>query len=119
VDSDGSVVQTQSAMATGTSPAIVGLKAGGYAQAFVASSGMLWTEGPDGNGHSTGIVAAPGTSPAITADPLVAADAWQVAFQDQTHQLVVIDQSNQVFHPSTATPAETSSPDIDALLSGS
>src|SRR5262249_39071316 len=52
-DSAGHLTQTLSALASGTTPAIAALSTGGYVQAFVASNGVLWTEGTDRFGHST------------------------------------------------------------------
>jgi hypothetical protein len=92
VDSAGHQVQTPSAMAPGNSPAIAAVATGGYAMAFVASDGTLWVVNPDGNGHSTALVA--GGPPAIAADTsggwvatVAAADSRQWTVDSAGHQL--------------------------------
>src|SRR5262249_58166419 len=103
LDSAGNLIETPSAMNTGTSPSITWLSTGTFEIAFAASSGELWVQGPS-SGHGTGIF--PGSSPAIAADNR---GGWRVAFMNAfTGTLWVLDSTGFVVNTGGAVaPAPT------------
>ena len=68
---DGMPHDTGYPMKAGTSPAAAALSNSAYETAFVGPDGYLWVLDPNGKAHwaGNGLGVAPGTSPAIAADP--------------------------------------------------
>jgi hypothetical protein len=77
-------------MMAGTSPAITALPGGGWAAAFQANTGNLWTVTSDGAIRDTGQKMLSGTSPAITSQ---GSKGWTVAFQANTSHLWTLNNS--------------------------
>jgi len=102
-------------IAPGTSPDVVALATGGFAIAFHASGAdTLWYVDANNVGHNTGIRMGPNTSPTLTAGWY---GWWQAAFQDDTHHLLIVDNTNQVYDPHLDL-APGSTPDAPPTLGG-
>ncbi|MCM2416624.1 hypothetical protein [Streptomyces sp. RKAG293] len=116
LDSDGTAIETDSAMNTGMSPAIVHLGFGGYEIAFVGSDGKLYSQDagiPGGTSHPIGHI--PASSPSIAASP---SGGWKIAFEgDTTNHLITYDSAG-VTTDTTATMWPGTSPSITGLRNG-
>jgi len=110
IDSNGTVVETPSAMNPGTSPAIAALSTGGYVTVFVASSGRLWW-GDAGGGHETDLV--PDGSPVVATNPF---GGWKAAFIGNSNNFLWTFDSSLTPVSTGRVMAAHTSPGIAALV---
>jgi ricin-type beta-trefoil lectin protein len=68
VKPDGTVKQTSSVVAAGTSPAIAGRPGNAWVSAFTGSNGSLWIGDAGGNGVAVGPSVPAGASPSVAAE---------------------------------------------------